>query len=319
MKTQEIGQSGMIASRVALGVMRMDALDAADAARTVAVAHDSGIDYFDTADIYGFHDHAAHASSKRFGQAWKDAGLDRSTIFIQTKFGIDYSFGENDGGANGYDFSAKHLIDALDHELEALQTDYVDAVLLHRIDTLFELNEVAEAFDALESSGKVRHFGVSNMGPWQIELLQSGLRQKLEINQLQFGLMHTQMLDAEIQFNMASDPAADRTGGILPYSRLKHMTIQAWCPFQSGTEYGPFVGNEQFSELNAELTRLAGKYGSTPNGIAVAWILRHPAGIQPLLGSMTPERIRQMAAGADIELERRDWWSLYQAAGNPLV
>lgn len=215
MKTQEIGQSGMIASRVALGVMRMDALDAADAARTVAVAHDSGIDYFDTADIYGFHDHAAHASSKRFGQAWKDAGLDRSTIFIQTKFGIDYSFGENDGGANGYDFSAKHLIDALDHELEALQTDYVDAVLLHRIDTLFELNEVAEAFDALESSGKVRHFGVSNMGPWQIELLQSGLRQKLEINQLQFGLMHTQMLDAEIQFNMASDPAADRTGGIL--------------------------------------------------------------------------------------------------------
>ena len=179
MKTQEIGQSGMIASRVALGVMRMDALDAADAARTVAVAHDSGIDYFDTADIYGFHDHAAHASSKRFGQAWKDAGLDRSTIFIQTKFGIDYSFGENDGGANGYDFSAKHLIDALDHELEALQTDYVDAVLLHRIDTLFELNEVAEAFDALESSGKVRHFGVSNMGPWQIELLQSGLRPEI--------------------------------------------------------------------------------------------------------------------------------------------
>lgn len=127
------------------------------------------------------------------------------------------------------------------------------------------------------------------------------------------------MLDAEIQFNMASDPAADRTGGILPYSRLKHMTIQAWCPFQSGTEYGPFVGNEHFPELNAESTRLAGKYGSTPNGIAVAWILRHPAGIQPLLGSMTPERIRQMAAGADIELERRDWWSLYQAAGNPLV
>ena len=157
------------------------------------------------------------------------------------------------------------------------------------------------------------------MGPWQIELVQSGLRQKLEINQLQFGLMHTQMLDAEIQFNMASDPAADRTGGILPYSRLTHMTIQAWCPFQSGTEYGPFVGNEHSPELNAELTRLAGKYGSTPNGIAVAWILRHPAGIQPLLGSMTPERIRQMAAGADIELERRDWWSLYQAAGNPLV
>ena len=212
MKTQEIGQSGMIASRVALGVMRMDALDAADAARTVAVAHDSGIDYFDTADIYGFHDHAAHASSKRFGQAWKDAGLDRSTIFIQTKFGIDYSFGENDGGANGYDFSAKHLIDALDHELEALQTDYVDAVLLHRIDTLFELNEVAEAFDALESSGKVRHFGVSNMGPWQIELLQSGLRQKLDIHQLQFGLMHTALFTAEAYDHSGMVPIPIRHG-----------------------------------------------------------------------------------------------------------
>ena len=124
MKTQEIGQSGMIASRVAMGVMRMDALDAADAARTVAVAHDSGIDYFDTADIYGFHDHAAHASSKRFGQAWKDAGLDRSTIFIQPS-SASTTVRRKRWRRNGYDFSAKHLIDALDHELEALQTDYV--------------------------------------------------------------------------------------------------------------------------------------------------------------------------------------------------
>ncbi|MCH9276838.1 aldo/keto reductase [Bifidobacterium amazonense] len=320
MKTQEIGQSGMVASRLALGVMRIDALDETAATRTVAAAAESGIDYFDTADIYGFNAHALHASSRVFGQAWKNAGLERDRIFIQTKFGIDFGYDEQGrGAAHGYDFSAKHLLDALDGELEALQTDYVDAVLLHRIDTLFELDEVAEAFDKLESSGKVRHFGVSNMGPWQIELLQSGLKQKLEINQLQFGLMHTQMLDAEIHFNMADDAAADRTGGILPYSRLKHMTIQAWCPFQSNTEFGPFVGNAHFPELNAELERLAAKYESTPNGIAVAWMLRHPAGIQPLLGSMNPDRIRDMAAGADVELDRRDWWSLYQAAGNQLV
>lgn len=320
MKTQEIGQSGMIASRVALGVMRMDALDTAEATRTVAAAYESGIDYFDTADIYGFHAHRLHASSQRFGQAWTLAGLDRSKIFIQTKFGIDNEYdAAGHGTAYGYDFTAKHLLSALDAELEALQTDYVDTVLLHRIDTLFELDEVAEAFDALQSSGKVRHFGVSNMGPWQIELLQSGLKQKLEINQLQFGLMHTQMLDAEIHFNMADDQAADRTGGILPYSRLKHMTIQAWCPYQSNTEYGPFVGNPHFPELNAELDRLAAKYASTPNGIAMAWMLRHPAGIQPLVGSMNPDRIRQMAAGADVELERHDWWSLYKAAGNRLI
>ncbi|MBW3079208.1 aldo/keto reductase [Bifidobacterium simiiventris] len=317
MKTQEIGQSGMIASRVALGVMRMDALDRDAAAKTVATAAESGIDYFDTADIYGFHAHELHASSRIFGQAWQDAGLDRGKIFIQTKFGIDYRF--DDGGARGYDFTAKHLLDSLDAELEALNTDYVDAVLLHRIDTLFELDEVAEAFDKLESSGKVRHFGVSNMGPWQIELLQSGLKQKLEIDQLQFGLMHTQPLDAEIHFNVNDDEAADRTGGILPYSRLKHMTIQAWCPFQSDTEFGPFVGNAHFPELNAELDKLAAKYDSTPNGIAVAWMLRHPAGIQPLLGSMNTERIAQMAAGADIDLSREDWWDLYRSAGNKLI
>lgn len=266
-------------------------------ARTVAVAHDSGIDYFDTADIYGFHDHAAHASSKRFGQAWKDAGLDRSTIFIQTKFGIDYSFGENDGGANGYDFSAKHLIDALDHELEALQTDYVDAVLLHRIDTLFELNEVAEAFDALESSGKVRHFGVSNMGPWQIELLQSGLRQKLEINQLQFGLMHTQMLDAEIQFNVASDPqpSAPVASALFTAEAYDHSGMVP-IPIRHGIR--SVRRQRAFPRAERRIDPSCRKYGSTPNGIAVAWILRHPAGIQPLLGSMTPERIRQMAAGA---------------------
>lgn len=320
MKTQEIGQSGMIASRVALGVMRMDALDNAEATRTVAAATQAGINYFDTADIYGFNAHKLHASSERFGQAWKLAGLDRSEIFIQTKFGIDNDYdAEGHGTAYGYDFSTKHLLDSLDAELEALQTDYVDTVLLHRIDTLFELDEVAEAFDKLELSGKVRHFGVSNMGPWQIELLQSGLKQKLEVNQLQFGLMHTQMLDAEIHFNVADDPAADRTGEILPYSRLKHMTIQPWCPFQSDTEYGPFVDNPHFPEINAELDRLAAKYDSTPNGIVMAWILRHPADFQPLVGSMNPDRIRQIAAGADVDLERRDWWSLYKAAGNRLI
>lgn len=320
MKTQQVGQSDMITSRVILGVMRMDALDATSAARAVSAAYESGINYFDTADLYGFHAHALHASSRTFGKAWKDAGLDRDKIFIQTKFGIDYGYDdEGNSVVYGYDYSAKHLIAALDSELEALGTDYVDSVLLHRIDTLFELDEVAAAFNELESSGKVRHFGVSNMGPWQIELLQSGLQQKLEVDQLQFGLMHAQMLESEINFNMDNAFAADRTGGILPYSRLKHITIQAWCPFQSGTEFGPFVGNKHFPELNEELNRLASQYGSTPNGIVVAWMLRHPAGIQPLLGSMNPDRIRDMAAGADVELERRDWWSLYQAAGNQLV
>ncbi|BAQ30625.1 aldo/keto reductase [Bifidobacterium scardovii] len=317
MKRQRIGTSGMTASRVALGVMRMDALDAEQSKAVVSQALESGVDFFDTADIYGFSAHRVHASSEAFGAAWTSVGVARRDIFIQTKFGIVRSDDNRDGLR--YDYSAEHLLASLDRELEALRTDYVDSVLLHRIDTLVDPDEVGEVFGELLASGKVRHFGVSNMGPWQIEMLQQALGVTLEVNQLQFGLMHTQMLDAEIHFNRAGGGAADITGGILPYSRLKRMTIQAWSPFQSGTEYGPFVDNPHFPELNAALADKASKYGVSKDAIASAWILRHPANIQVVAGTMNPERLARIAAGADIDLDRQDWWDLYCAAGHQLV
>ena len=253
MKSIEIGKSAVVASQAALGVMRMDALDADAAAEVVRTAAEHGVNFFDTADIYGFNVNHDHASSRVLGRAWKDAGLKREDIFLQTKFGINIDFSDpNNVHATRYDFSAKHLITRLDEELEALGTDYVDFALLHRPDTLMEAEEIVEAFTTLHKAGKVRHFGVSNVNPWQAELLQSWLgddpAMRLEASQLQFGLMHAQMVSDELMTNSGAEGmvVANHSDGLLSYSRLRHMTIQAWSPFQSGTEYGPFVGNEHF-------------------------------------------------------------------------
>lgn len=305
MKFAELGTSGVQASRVALGVMRIGEKSPEEAVKIITTAMGCGINFFDTADVYG-----GGKSSQVLGRALKDAGVARDQVIVQTKFGIV--------AGKRYDFSKKHLLEALDFELNNLGVDYVDFALLHRPDTLVELDQVAEAFNELQNAGKVRHFGVSNVNPWQAELLQSAVDQKLEVNQLQFGLGHTGMVEQEFHVNMSDASSVDHDGGIIAYSRLKKMTIQAWSPFQYGFFEGVFVDNPKFPELNAKLEELAQKYDSTKNGIATAWILRHPAQMQVILGSMNPTRIQQMAAGADVTLEAQDWYDLYFAAGNDL-
>lgn len=305
MKYAQLGTSGVEASRVALGVMRISEKSPEEAVKIITTAMDCGINFFDTADVYG-----AGKSSQVLGHALKDAGIARDKVILQTKFGIV--------AGKRYDFSKKHLLEALDFELNNLGVDYVDFALLHRPDTLVELDQVAEAFNELQNAGKVRHFGVSNVNPWQAELLQSAVDQKLEVNQLQFGLGHTGMVEQEFHVNMSDASSVDHDGGIIAYSRLKKMTIQAWSPFQYGFFEGVFVDNPKFPELNAKLEELAKKYDSTKNGIATAWILRHPAQMQVILGSMNPTRIQQMAAGAEVTLEPQEWYDLYFAAGNDL-
>ncbi|MCI1241975.1 MAG: aldo/keto reductase [Bifidobacterium subtile] len=311
MKYEPLGTSGVAASRVALGVMRINEKRQDDADKIVKTVLDNGVNFFDTADCY-----SSGKSSRRFGQALVDLGVKRDEIFVQTKFGIYRDPESND--ITRYDFSKQHLLAALDGELENLQTDYVDFVLLHRPDTLVNLDELAEAFNELQTSGKVRHFGVSNVNPWQVELLQSAISQKLEVNQLQFGLGHTSMVQQEFHVNMEDAPSIDHDGGLIAYSRLRNMTIQAWSPFQFGFFEGVFIDNPKFPELNEELDELAKKYGVGKSAIAVAWILRHPAKMQVLLGSMTPTRLADMVAGAEVELTAQEWYDLYLAAGNDL-
>lgn len=305
MKQIQIANTEIKASQVVLGCMRMNE-PGLDAAKIVQTAYDNGVNFFDHADIYG-----GGTCETIFAEALKATTISRSDIYIQSKVGI------RPGVA--FDFSKKHIIEAVEGSLKRLDTEYLDALLLHRPDTLVEPEEVSEAFTQLEKAGKVRAFGVSNQNPGQIELLKTAVTQPMNINQLQFGLMHTGMVDAGINVNMTNDAGLVRDSGILEYSRIENMTIQAWSPFQYGFFEGPFVGNtEKFPELNQRLAELAEQYGSTPSGIAIAFINRHPAKMQTIIGTMNLSRILEVTQASDIVLTREEWYSLYQAAGNVL-
>ncbi|CAM3046956.1 aldo/keto reductase [Lactiplantibacillus plajomi] len=305
MKTLNLGHSGVQASTVALGIMRMAPLTVAQATQVLDTAVDLGINYIDSADIYG-----AGQSSSTFGQALKQASVSRDQLFIQSKGGIV--------SGKRYDFSKQHILAAVDGELQRLGVDYLDAFLLHRPDALMEPEEVAAAFDDLQTSGKVRHFGVSNFNPGQVDLLQSALSQRLIINQLQFGIMHTNAIDFGLHTNMQDARSIDHDGGTIEYARLHKMTIQAWSPYQYGNFEGIFLDNPKFPKLNAAMQALADNKHVTKSAIATAWILRHPAKIQVILGTMNPTHLAENAAGADVALTRQEWYDIYFAAGNDL-
>lgn len=304
MKKLELGKSGLQVSEISLGCMRMDQLSKQEANRVIENALELGIDMFDHADIYG-----GGKSEEIFAEAINMNPSIREKMVIQTKCGIRDGF---------FDFSKEHILSSVEGSLKRLKTDYVDTLLLHRPDTLVEPEEVAEAFNELKQSGKVRHFGVSNHNPSQIELLKKYVEQDLVANQLQFSLMFTPMIDAGLNVNMEHDPAIVRDGGILDYSRLNDMTVQPWSPFQHGFFEGVFVDNEMFPILNEKLQEYADAKGVTKTAIAIAWILRHPARMQPIVGTMNTERLANIAKASNVTLTRAEWYDLYQVAGNKL-
>ncbi|MDV0430525.1 aldo/keto reductase [Lactiplantibacillus sp. DA1] len=316
MKTIKLGNSQLETSTVALGIMRMVRLDSKDATKVLEVVHNKGINFIDSADIYGNGD-----SERIFGKAFKQSSLKREDFFIQSKGGIvldpEKSSGELVFGQR-YDFSKEHLIETVDQILQRMQIDYLDSFLLHRPDPLMDPAEVSAAFDELQATGKVRHFGVSNFNPMQVKMLQSALSQRLMINQLQFGIMHTGPIQFGLHTNMQDDASINHDGEIIEYSRLHNMTIQAWSPYQYGLFEGTFIDSPKFPELNDKLQTLANKYGVTKNAIATAWILRHPAKMQIILGSMNPEHLAESIAGTDVILTRQEWYDIYFAAGNDL-
>ncbi|MBC1487879.1 aldo/keto reductase family oxidoreductase [Listeria sp. FSL L7-1485] len=304
MKRITIGNSALTASEVALGCMRMADLSKTDANKVINTALENGIDFFDHADIYG-----GGKSEEVFANAIDMNATVREKMILQSKCGIRQGF---------FDFSKEHIISSVEGSLKRLKTDYLDTLLLHRPDTLFEPEEVAAAFTELEKSGKVRHFGVSNQNPGQIELLKKYVEQDLIANQLQFSIMHTGMIDSGLNVNMTINPSIDRDGGILEYSRLNNMTIQAWSPFQYGFFEGVFLDNDKFPELNRVIDKIAAEKGVTNSAIAVAWIQRHPAKFQTVVGTMNPGRITDIAKASDITLSREEWYEIYRAAGNQL-
>lgn len=303
MKQVTLGRSGRRVPAVAAGMMRIAGSTDAEIRELYTAARETGVDFFDHADIYGF-DHpggsGTHHCERRFAHALRLSFSEREEITLQTKVGIRTD-------PPGYDHSYEHIVAATEASLRALDTDYLDVLLLHRPDALVEPEEVARAFDDLESAGKVRAFGVSNCTAAQLGWFQASVDKQLAANQVQFSLAHAALV---------ADGICGRGDGLVEHARASGVTLQAWSPLQG--ERGTFLGDPGYRELNEELSRLAAAHSVTPAAIAVAWITRHPAGMQVVLGTANAAHLREAAAGAAVELTRDEWYSLYRAAGNPL-
>lgn len=305
MKKVKFGTTNQEVSAIVAGCMRLSNLDEDKAIKYIDNVLKNGVNFFDHADIYG-----KGLSEEVFGKAISKMGVKREDIFVQTKCGIVPGV--------MFDFSKEHIISSVEGSLKRLGMDYVDALLLHRPDALVEPQEVAEAFDILEKSGKVRYFGVSNMKPMQIELLKKSVKQPLVANQLQLSVAHTSMISNGLEVNMMTNGAVDRDGSVLDYCRLKDITIQAWSPFQYGMIQGAFFENEEFANLNKKLAQIGEMYGVSATTMAVAWLLRHPANMQVLAGTMNLDRFDEICRACDVELSRKDWYDIYMSAGNIL-
>jgi predicted oxidoreductase len=304
MRTMKLGKSNLEVPVISVGCMRINSLEKAAAEQFVQTALEHGANFFDHADIYG-----GGECEKIFADAIQMNDSVREKIILQSKCGIREGM---------FDFSKEHILEAVDGSLKRLNTDYLDILLLHRPDTLVEPEEVAEAFDILESSGKVRHFGVSNQNPMQIELLKKSVKQDIVANQLQLSITNSTMISSGFNVNMENESAVNRDGSILDYCRLNDITIQPWSPFQYGFFEGVFLGSDKFPELNQKIDEIAKKYDVTNTTIAISWLLRHPAHMQPVIGTMNEGRLKECIKASNVQLMREEWYAIYRAAGNVL-
>ena len=325
MKTLRIANTPLEVSRIAYGCMNLgggwDREPLTEPTRRAALAAiraalEQGVNFFDHADIY-----CRGKSEEVFSLIWQEVPGLRERVVVQTKCGIRFEGDPDDGAPGRYDFSYAHIIQSVEGSLRRLETDYLDILLLHRPDALVGPEEVARAFDALSQSGKVRFFGVSNHTAAQIALLQKYVRQPLVVNQLELSLLHSQLIDAGIVFNQTQPPGPMRNEGTLEYCHLHGITLQAWGPLASGAVVG--AGPEPLSEaarqVSAAVADLAREKNVSPEAIAIAWLLRHPAKIQPIIGTTNPARIRVACEADGVALTREEWYRLFIAGrGGPL-
>lgn len=305
MRMIPLGKTGLQVPTVAVGCMRINGLKPADAERFVQTALDLGANYFDHADIYG-----GGTCEEIFADAVHMNSTMREKLILQSKCSIRPGI--------CFDFSKEHILRSVDGILRRLRTDYLDVLLLHRPDALMEPEEVAEAFDTLESSGKVRYFGVSNQNSMQMQLLQKYVKQPLQIDQLQLSITNATMISQGLHVNMQDQDAVNRDGSVLDYCRLNDITIQPWSPFQYGFFEGVFIGSEKFPKLNEVLQTIADEYGVSTTCIAMAWLLRHPAKMMPVTGTTNVQRLADCIKAGEIRLTREQWYAIYMAAGNTL-
>ena len=308
MKTINVVNGPANASAIILGCMRMPALSVDQAEKMIQTAVELGVNFFDNATCYGEDGEA----EKRFGDAFKQSGLKREDVIIQSKCGLRFE-------RNEFDWSKENILTSVDESLSRMKLDYLDALLLHRPDLIFEPEQVAEAFDILAKNGKVRYFGVSNVPPMELELLKRYVKQPLVFNQVQFSLEQSQLIDQPLYMNnLTTERSLDRDNGTVDYCRLNDITIQAWSPLQHGFFKGCFVDSPEFPEINKVLAELGEKYGVSKTAIAIAWILRHPAKMQAIAGTMNPVHLKEICDATKVELTHNEWYKLYLASGKKL-
>lgn len=305
MKYYVLPQTDLKVSKVALGCMRIASKSEEEVEKLVLKAMEVGINFFDHADIYG-----GGKSEEIFGTVLKKHPALRKDMIIQTKCAIVPGV--------RFDFSKEHILKSVEGSLQRLGVEYLDILLLHRPDALMDPKAVAEAFDTLYTNNKVKYFGVSNQTPYQIELLKKYCKQPIIINQLQFGPAHTGMIDSGIFANMMCNEGIDRDGGILDYCRLYDITIQAWSTIRADLSSDTFIDNPAYPKLNAVLTTLSTKYNVSKVAIVTAWILRHPANIQPIAGTTSIKNMLDTIAGVNITLTPDEWYAIYTAEDKPL-
>ncbi len=279
-----------------------------EAHAAVDAALSIGINFFDHADIY-----TRGKAEKVFGQVLKERPGLRDEVFIQTKCGIRFA---EDSAPGRYDFSYAHIVSSVEGSLSRLATDHLDVLLLHRPDPLIEPEEVARAFDELHAAGKVRLFGVSNMNVAQMAFLQRSLDFSLVVNQLELSLAHLGFLDAGVHVNQHISREDTFPQGTIEYCRMHDVQIQAWGPLAQGLFSGkPLTNAPEALRATAErVDQLARARGTTPEAITLAFLLRHPAGIQPIVGSKNPARIQACKDAPSVDLSRDEWYSLYVTA-----
>lgn len=323
MHTYRIPHTTLDVSRLGYGCMGMggtwdtEPISADDQARATAIvttACEQGITLFDHADIY-----CRGKSEAVFGHILDDVPDLRDRLVIQSKCGIRFADDPYTGMPARYDFTCAHIVGSVEESLRRLRTSHLDILLLHRPDPLIEPDEVARAFSDLHASGKVRLFGVSNHTAGQIALLQRHLDQPLVINQVQLSLWHHGLIDDGIVFNRTS-PAVAGVSGTLDYCRAHGLMVQAYSTMGKGVRLVPDIDADAADRHTADLiTELAHRHVVSREAIVIAWLLRHPAGIQPIIGTRTPERLRACCEGDGVTLDREEWYALFTAArGEPV-
>lgn len=290
--------------KIGLGLMRLAKLNIEQAEQLILCALENGIELFDHADIYG-----SRKCEQIFGEVLKRNPKIREKMIIQSKCGICRGY---------YDLSKEHIIKQVEKSIELLNCGYLDILLLHRPDALVDYIEVNEAFEYLYDNGLVKSFGVSNMNPVQIELYNKYLTHKMNYNQVQFSIVHSHMISEGLFVNMAEEESCIRSGNLLEYAMLKNIELQAWSPLMASWSEGSFIDNPKYEKLNNKLQEIASKYGVTKNTIAVAWILRHPSNITPIVGTTSINHLLELVKAKNINLTREEWYSLYLLAGHTL-